>query len=58
MRTIRNPIMRAVISEWQPLLFKIAEEWYSSPVTAINFAVVIVPLVALGGLLRDASTRG
>ncbi|HZZ07818.1 MAG TPA: hypothetical protein VFE43_04705 [Candidatus Binataceae bacterium] len=58
MRTIRNPIMRAVISEWQPLLFKIAEEWHSSPVTAINFAVVIVPLVALGGLLRDASTRG
>jgi len=66
MRTMRNPITRAVISEWQPLLFKIAEEWHSSPGTAINFAVVIVPLAALAvffvmrprggdlGLLRSA----
>ena len=47
MRTMRNPLTRAAISEWQPLLFKIAELWQKSPGTAINFAVVIVPLAAL-----------
>jgi len=47
MHTMRNPLTRAVVSEWQPLLFKIAELWQKSPGTAINFAVVIVPLAAL-----------
>jgi hypothetical protein len=47
MHTMRNPLTRAVISEWQPLLFKIVELWQKSPGTAINFAVVIVPLAAL-----------
>ncbi len=46
MHTIRNPLTRAMISEWQPLLFKIAELWQKSPKTAINFAVVIVPFAA------------
>jgi hypothetical protein len=45
--TMRNPLTRAMISEWQPLLFKIAEEWRKSPATAINFALVIVPFAAL-----------
>jgi hypothetical protein len=45
--TMRNPLTRGVISEWQPLLFKMAELWQQSPGTAINFAVVIVPLAAL-----------
>lgn len=45
--SIRNPITRAVLSEWQPLLFKIVQEWRQSPATAINFAVVIVLPVAL-----------
>src|SRR5512146_1624056 len=47
MHTMRNPLTRAVIGEWQPLLFKIAEEWHKSPKTAINFALVIVPFAAL-----------
>ncbi len=47
MHTMRNPLTRAVISEWQPLPFKIAELWHKSPGTAINFAMVIVPLAAL-----------
>jgi hypothetical protein len=47
MHTMRNPLTRAVISEWQPLTFKIAELWQKSPGTAINFAVVIVPMIAL-----------
>lgn len=45
--TLRNPITRAMVSEWQPLLFKITEEWHKSPGTAINFALVIVPFAAL-----------
>jgi hypothetical protein len=45
--TMRNPLTRAVISEWQPLLFKISEEWHKSPKTAVNFALVIVPFAAL-----------
>ena len=45
--TMRNPLTRAIVSEWQPLLFKIAEEWHKSPKTAINFALVIVPFAAL-----------
>ena len=36
-----------MVSEWQPLLFKIAEEWHKSPKTAVNFALVIVPFAAL-----------
>jgi len=47
MHTLGNPLTRAMVSEWQPLLFKIAEEWHKSPKTAINFALVIVPFVAL-----------
>ncbi len=47
LHTLRNPITRAVVSEWQPLLFKIAEEWHKSPRTAVNFALVIVPFAAL-----------
>ena len=46
MHTMRNPLTRAMVSEWQPLLFKIAEVWQKSPKTAINFALVIVPLAA------------
>lgn len=45
--SMRNPLTRAVISEWQPLLFKIAEEWHKSHLTAINFAAVIVLPVGL-----------
>lgn len=45
--TMRNSLTRAMISEWQPLLFKIAELWHKSPGTAINFALVIVPFAAL-----------
>jgi hypothetical protein len=47
MHTLGNPLTRAAIGEWQPLLFKIAEEWHKSPKTAINFALVIVPFAAL-----------
>jgi hypothetical protein len=47
MHTLGNPLTRAMVSEWQPLLFKIAEEWRKSPRTAINFALVIVPFAAL-----------
>jgi len=47
MHTLGNPLTRAVVSEWQPLLFKIIEEWHKSPKTAINFALVIVPYAAL-----------
>jgi hypothetical protein len=47
MHTLGNPLTRAIVSEWQPLLFKIAEGWHKSPRTAINFALVIVPFAAL-----------
>ena len=47
MHTLGNPLTRAMVSEWQPLLFKIAEEWHKSPKTAVNFALVIVPFAAL-----------
>ena len=47
MHTLGNPLTRVMVSEWQPLLFKIAEEWQKSPRTAINFALVIVPFTAL-----------
>lgn len=46
-RAIRNPMTRAFVSEWQPLLFKMAQQWHESPGTAVNFAVVIVLPVAL-----------
>ena len=45
--TLHNPMTRAAVSEWQPLLFKIAEEWHKSPRTAVNFALVIVPFGTL-----------
>lgn len=47
LRTLRDPLTRAIISEWQPLLFGITQEWQRSPVTAINFALAILPFVAL-----------
>ncbi len=47
MHTLGNPLTRAMVSEWQPLSFKIAEEWHKSPKTAINFALVIVPFATL-----------
>ena len=47
LHTLGDPLTRAIVSEWQPLLFKIAEEWHKSPKTAINFALVIVPFIAL-----------
>ena len=47
LHTVQNPMTRAVVSEWQPLLFRMEEEWHRSPATAINFAAVIVPLVAM-----------
>src|SRR6202521_2525456 len=46
-RAIRNPLTRAIISEWQPLMFKMAQEWHESPGTAVNFAVVIALPLAL-----------
>jgi hypothetical protein len=46
-RAIRNPQTRAFISEWQPLLFKMAQQWHASPGTMVNFAVVIVLPLAL-----------
>jgi hypothetical protein len=47
MHTLGNPLTRAMVSEWQPLLFKIAEEWHKSPKTAVSFALVIVPFAVL-----------
>jgi hypothetical protein len=46
-RAIRNPLTRAFISEWQPLLFKMAQQWHESPGTAVNFAAVIALPLAL-----------
>ena len=46
-RAIRNPMTRAFISEWQPLLYKMAQQWHESPGTAVNYAAVIVLPVAL-----------
>lgn len=51
MHTLGNPLTRAMVSEWQPLGFKIAEEWQRSPLTAINFALAIAPTVALAASL-------
>lgn len=45
--TLDYPLTRAAISEWQPLLFRIVEDWHRSPLTAINFALAIVPFLAL-----------
>jgi hypothetical protein len=47
MHTLGNPLTRAMVSEWQPLPFKIAELWHKSPKTAVGFALVIVPFAAL-----------
>jgi hypothetical protein len=46
-RAIRNPMTRAIISEWQPLVFKMVQQWHESPGTALNFAVVIALPLAL-----------
>jgi hypothetical protein len=46
-RAIRNPLTRAIISEWQPLLFQMAQQWHESPGTAVNFAIVIALPLAL-----------
>jgi hypothetical protein len=46
-RAIRNPMTRAFISEWQPLMFKMAQQWHESPGTALNYAVVIALPLAL-----------
>jgi hypothetical protein len=46
-RAIRNPMTRAIISEWQPLLYKMAQQWHESPGTAVNYAAVIALPVAL-----------
>ena len=47
-RAIRNPMTRAMISEWQPLLFSMEQIWHVSPGTAVNYGAVIVLPVALG----------
>jgi hypothetical protein len=46
-QAIRNPMTRAYISEWQPMMFKMAQQWHESPAVAVNYAVVIVLPVAL-----------
>jgi hypothetical protein len=46
-QAIRNPMTRAIISEWQPLLFKMVQQWHESPGTAVNYAVVIALPLAL-----------
>ncbi len=46
-RTIRNPMTRAIISEWQPLMFKMAEQWHQAPAAMLNYALVIVMPVGL-----------
>jgi hypothetical protein len=46
-QAIQNPMTRAIISEWQPLLFKMAQQWHESPGTAINYALVIALPLAL-----------
>ncbi len=46
-RAIRNPMTRAIISEWQPMLFQMAQQWHESPGTAVNYAVVIALPLAL-----------
>jgi hypothetical protein len=46
-RAIRNPMTRAFISEWQPMMFKMVEQWHESPAVAVNYAVVIVLPLAL-----------
>ena len=51
MHTLGNPLTRAMVSEWQPLGFKIMEEWRRSPLTAINFALAIAPAAALATCL-------
>jgi hypothetical protein len=40
-QAIRNPMTRAFISEWQPMMFKMAEQWHESPAVAVNYGVVI-----------------
>ena len=46
-RAIRNPMTRAFISEWQPMMFKLAEQWHESPAVAVNYGVVIALPLAL-----------
>ena len=38
---------RAIISEWQPMMFKMAEQWHESPAVALNYGVVIALPLAL-----------
>ena len=46
-QAIRNPMTRAIISEWQPLMFKMAEQWHQAPAAMLNYALVIVMPVGL-----------
>jgi hypothetical protein len=46
-KAIRNPVTRAVISEWQPLFFKMAQLWHQSPSSMLAFAPIIALPVAL-----------
>lgn len=55
--TLDNPLTRAIVSEWQPLAFSIAEEWRRAPLTAVNFALAIAPLLALAACFA-ARPRG
>ncbi len=55
--TLNYPLTRAILSEWQPLAFRIAEEWRKSPLTAVNFALAIAPLLALAACFA-ARPRG
>jgi hypothetical protein len=57
LHTLNYPLTRATISEWQGLLFRIGEEWRRSPATAINFALAIVPFLALAACFA-ARPRG
>lgn len=46
-KAIHNPVTRAVISEWQPLFFKMAQLWHQSPSSMLAFAPIIALPVAL-----------
>jgi len=46
-QAIRNPMTRAIISEWQPLIFKMAQQWHQAPAAMLNYALVIILPVGL-----------
>ena len=46
-QAIRNPMTRAFISEWQPMMFKMVAQWHESPTVAVNYGVVIALPIAL-----------